>query len=136
MQIVHFTDLDFIPASHEDPNDPGALKKVLLTKTDLPEGRIQMINWAQIPIGKTFAPHYHEKMVEVFIIMNGKVKAKISAKGEPSSGWDSEEEILEKGNCNLPTFLQSQKIHLKLLESLLQFLNKNSKKKYDYYPFT
>lgn len=88
MQIVRFRDLEFIPASHEDPKDPGAFKKVLLVKDDLPEGRIQMINWARIPVGKTFKPHYHEKMIEVFIIMNGRVKAKI----------DSEEDILEKGD--------------------------------------
>lgn len=88
MKIVRFNDLDFIPASHEDPKDPGALKKVLLKRDDIPPGRIQMINWAKIPVGKTFKPHYHEKMLEVFIIMNGKVKVKI----------DKEEAILEKGD--------------------------------------
>lgn len=88
MKIIRFNDLDFIPASHEDPKDPGALKKVLLKRNDLPKGRIQMINWAKIPKGKSFAPHYHEQMIEVFIIMTGKVKVKI----------DSEEEVLEKGD--------------------------------------
>lgn len=88
MKIVRFKDLEFIPASHEDPKDPGALKKILLQRKDLPPGRIQMINWARIPIGKTFKPHYHESMIEVFIIISGKVKAKI----------DNEEAILEKGD--------------------------------------
>lgn len=88
MQIVRFKDLDFIPASHENPNDPGALKKVLLKRDNIPAGRIQMINWAKIPVGKSFAPHYHENMVEVFIIMSGKVRVKI----------DSEEAFLEKGD--------------------------------------
>lgn len=88
MKIVHFKDLQFIPASHEDPKDPGALKKILLKKDDLPEGRIQMINWARIPKGKTFAAHFHESMIEVFIIISGKVKAKIG----------DEEAILEKGD--------------------------------------
>lgn len=88
MTIVRFNDLNFIPASHEDPNNPGALKKVLLKRDDIPSGRIQMINWAKIPAGKTFKPHYHEKMIEVFIIMSGQVKVKI----------DSEEAILEKGD--------------------------------------
>lgn len=88
MKITKFTELEFIPASHEDPSNPGALKKVLLKRDDLPAGRIQMINWAKIPKGKTFKPHYHEKMIEVFIIMNGRVRATI----------DSEEEILEKGD--------------------------------------
>ncbi len=89
MQIVRFSDLDFIPASHEDQSDPGALKKVLLTKADLPEGKLQMINWAKIPQGKSFAAHYHEAMVEVFIMLTGEVKAKV----------DKEEEVLKKGDC-------------------------------------
>lgn len=88
MRIVRFNDLDFIPASHEDAKDPGALKKILLKREDLPPGRIQMINWAKIPKGKTFEPHYHESMIEVFIIISGKVKVKI----------DNEEEVLEKGD--------------------------------------
>lgn len=88
MKIVRFNDLNFIPASHENPKDPGAFKKVLLTRDDLPAGRIQMINWAKIPVGKSFAPHFHESMIEVFIIMSGKVKAKI----------DSDEAILDKGD--------------------------------------
>ncbi len=88
MKIVRLQDLDFIPASHEDPKDPGALKKILLKRDDLPNGRIQMINWAKIPIGKSFAPHYHESMIEVFIIISGKVRVKI----------DQEEATLEKGD--------------------------------------
>ena len=98
MKIVRFNDLKFIPASHEDPKDPGALKKILLKRKDLPAGRIQMINWARIPVGKKFEPHYHESMIEVFIMISGKVKAKISAKGGPASGWDDEEAVLEKGD--------------------------------------
>lgn len=89
MRLTRFNDLNFIPASHEDAKDPGAFKKVLLKRDDLPAGRIQMINWAKIPRGRTFAPHYHQKMVEVFIIMSGKVKVKI----------DGEEAILEKADC-------------------------------------
>lgn len=88
MKITRFNSLKFIPASHEDPQIPGALKKILLKRDDLPAGRIQMINWARIPKGKTFAPHYHEQMIEVFIIMNGQVKAKIG----------QEEAKLEKGD--------------------------------------
>ncbi len=46
------------------------------------------------------------------------------------------EEILKTGKCNLPTYSESAQVHLKLLEELLKFLNSNSEKKYDYYPFT
>lgn len=46
------------------------------------------------------------------------------------------EDILDKGVCNLANYGQAKKIHLQMLEPLLKFLNKNSIKKYGYYPFT
>ena len=91
MKIIRFNDLDFIPASHEDPKDPGVLKKVLLTKDHLPPGTIQMINWSKLPKGKSFKPHYHEAMIEVFIVISGRIRAKV----------DGEEAILEKGDLVL-----------------------------------
>jgi mannose-6-phosphate isomerase-like protein (cupin superfamily) len=63
--------LVFIPASHEDQVSPGVLKKVLFKKDDLMKGRVQMINWACLPPGKSFAKHYHEDMEEIFIIVRG-----------------------------------------------------------------
>lgn len=44
--------------------------------------------------------------------------------------------ILENGKCELTTYEYSSKLHLNLLEGLKDFLNQNSSKKYDYYPFT
>jgi len=73
MHIIRFLDTHYQPASHEDPQDPGVLKKVLLKRNELAEGNIQMINWALLPVGKAFAPHYHEDMEEVFIILSGEV---------------------------------------------------------------
>lgn len=65
----------FIAASHEDPINPGSLKKVLYTINDFPQGgKIQMINWAKIDPGKSFRDHYHEDMDEVFIIIKGSAK--------------------------------------------------------------
>ena len=46
------------------------------------------------------------------------------------------EDILNRGSCSLPTLKESAIIHLKLLKSFAQFLSKNSKNKYGYYPFT
>ncbi len=89
MQVIRSKDLKYIPASHEDQQNPGVWKKILFKKADLVKGKIQMINWAKLPVGKTFNPHYHEDMDEVFIILNGKVKIRI----------DQEEEELEKGDA-------------------------------------
>lgn len=72
MQIVRFKDLEYVPASHEDPKNPGVLKKVLFVKDNFIKGRVQMINWALLPKGKSFQKHYHEDMEEVFILVSGK----------------------------------------------------------------
>ncbi|MDY6952442.1 MAG: cupin domain-containing protein [Thermodesulfobacteriota bacterium] len=74
MKVIRSTELEYVPASHEDPISPGALKKVLLQKDDLMEGRVQMINWALLPVGKAFTPHYHQDMEEVFIVIQGHAK--------------------------------------------------------------
>lgn len=46
------------------------------------------------------------------------------------------ESILNSGKCELVDYEQSKKTHLQFLEPVFKFLNKNSKKKYNYYPFT
>jgi mannose-6-phosphate isomerase-like protein (cupin superfamily) len=60
-----------VPAGHEDPRNPGVWKKVLFQKAEIQAGHVQMINWARLPVGKSFAAHYHEDMQEVFIIVQG-----------------------------------------------------------------
>jgi mannose-6-phosphate isomerase-like protein (cupin superfamily) len=71
MKLVPFTSRDFVPAGHENPTSPGVLKKVLLEKADLRPGRIQMVNWASLGVGRRFARHYHEDMQEIFIVVQG-----------------------------------------------------------------
>ncbi len=88
MKIIRFRDLSFIPASHENPKNPGAFKKVLAKKDDLVAGRVQMINWAKLPIRKSFEKHYHEDMEEIFIILNGKTEIMVN----------NENDVLEKGD--------------------------------------
>lgn len=74
MKVFKFSSTDFIPASHEDSEDPGTLKKVMYARNMLPDGWVQMVNWAQLRPGKSFQNHYHEKMSEVFIFVSGKVE--------------------------------------------------------------
>lgn len=74
MRIIPAAGLSFIPAAHENPLSPGVLKKVLLEKGDLQPGRVQMINWASLGVGKEFARHYHEEMQEVFILVQGEAE--------------------------------------------------------------
>lgn len=78
MHLVRGSQIEFIPASHEDPKDPGVLKRVLATHSNLIKGQIMMVNWALLPVGKSFQAHYHEDMQEVFIILNGNVKMTVN----------------------------------------------------------
>lgn len=88
MNIIKGSALQFIPASHEDVRDPGVFKKVLLGKTDILSGKIQMINWALLPAQKSFRLHYHEDMEEIFILTSGRVMMRVN-------GGESE---MEKGD--------------------------------------
>ena len=73
MKIIRGDQIEFIPAAHEDPANPGVLKRVLATRDDLDAGRVQMLNWARLDAGNSFQLHYHEDMQEVFVILNGQV---------------------------------------------------------------
>ncbi len=71
MRMISFDDLSFVPAGHEDPASPGVLKKVLFQRDELRLGAIQMVNWAKLLVGRSFAAHYHEDMQEIFVMMIG-----------------------------------------------------------------
>ena len=49
-------------------------KKVLFQRDELQPGTVQMINWARLPAGNSFAAHYHEDMQEIFIIVAGEAE--------------------------------------------------------------
>lgn len=69
MKIIRFNEIKQVPASHEDSNDPGTLKKVLVAAADGINGKIQMINWATMLPEKSFSAHIHKDMFEIFIMM-------------------------------------------------------------------
>jgi len=88
MKIIRFDKIKYIPASHENPKDPGVLKKILANKKDLLTGQLQMINWAKLLPNKTFVSHYHQDMQEIFIILSGQAKFII----------DEEEKTVKRGD--------------------------------------
>ena len=73
MNFVPSSASGFVPASHEDPKNPGVLKRVIATQQNLQAGQVQMLNCAQLPVGSSFQPHYHEDMQEVFVLLSGAV---------------------------------------------------------------
>ena len=77
MNVIRGSQIRFIPAAHEDANNPGVLKRVLATRDDLLGGCVQMLNWARLPGGRAFRPHYHEDMQEVFVIISGQARMRV-----------------------------------------------------------
>jgi mannose-6-phosphate isomerase-like protein (cupin superfamily) len=67
----------FVPASHEDPERPGVYRRMIVARDELLDGRVQMINWAHLPIGHSFRAHYHEDMEETFVIITGRCEMKV-----------------------------------------------------------
>ena len=74
MKVIHGSQIGYEAASHEDPKNPGVLKRVLATRDNFIAGQIMMLNWARLPQGSSFAAHYHEDMQETFVILTGKVQ--------------------------------------------------------------
>jgi mannose-6-phosphate isomerase-like protein (cupin superfamily) len=87
--VIRNSKVPFVPASHEDPQEPGALKKVLVNRDHGIAGSLCMVNWARIEMGNQFRPHYHEDMTEVFILISGDAEI---------SGDDYNEQVSE-GDC-------------------------------------
>lgn len=91
MKIIKLNTLEFVPAGHEDKDNPGVIKKVLFNRDDLVNGRVQMINWAKLPPGKSFRRHYHEDMEEVFVMIEGEARIRV----------DEEEAVISRGDSVL-----------------------------------
>jgi mannose-6-phosphate isomerase-like protein (cupin superfamily) len=86
MKLIRGSSKAFVPASHEDPKNPGVLKKVIATRDELFKGQVQMINWSLLPVVSSFRPHFHEDMEEVFILLSGRARMRVgeeSAEMEP-----------------------------------------------------
>lgn len=98
MKIIRFEDVSQTAASHEDPNDPGTLKKVLLAAKDEIRGHIQMINWATVFPGKSFYPHAHKDMYEIFIMLDTGAAMNVNGKDVPLARGD--ELVVEPGELH------------------------------------
>ena len=65
-------------ANHEDPDDPGVLKKVIVRHEELnPNSKLMMINLSRVPVGKTHVAHSHKTMEEIFYFTEGEGEVRI-----------------------------------------------------------
>ncbi|MHB8973389.1 MAG: cupin domain-containing protein [Pirellulaceae bacterium] len=91
MKTISFDGVPYVAAGHENPLSPGVWKKILFQRDDLRLGRVQMVNWARLPAGNAFAPHYHEDMQEIFVILTGATRIRVG----------DEESTLHRGDAVL-----------------------------------
>ena len=89
MRVIRGNEIEFVPASHENLDNPGVLKRVLATAEHLSQGHVQMLNWSRLPKGSSFRAHYHEDMLEIFVMLNGKVEMVVGGEAVELSGGDA-----------------------------------------------
>ena len=67
MKKINSSDRAWEPAMHEDPEDPGVLKKVIVRHEEVNQAsKLMMINLSKVPVGKTHKSHSHKSMEEIF----------------------------------------------------------------------
>lgn len=72
MQKVNEANIAWEPAAHEDPNDPGVWKKVIVKHDEVdPDSKLMMINLSKVPVGRSHASHSHQTMEEIFYFTKG-----------------------------------------------------------------
>jgi len=86
MKITAHQDLAWLPATHEDPANPGVLKQVIFSQQDFdPDCGLRMLNFAKILPGKSFALHLHDTLEEVFYILQGEGLIRVGEQEEKIS---------------------------------------------------
>ncbi len=77
------------PATHEDPDDPGVLKKVIVQKEEVDKNsKLMMVNLCKVPVGKTHKAHSHKTMEEIFYFTKGGGEIRIEEEIEPVGPGD------------------------------------------------
>ena len=72
MKKINRKDRDWEPATHEDPNDPGVWKKVIVKHEEAdPQSKLMMVNLARVLVGKVHPAHIHRTMEEIFYFLEG-----------------------------------------------------------------
>ena len=89
MKKINQEDLEWEPATHEDPTDPGVLKKVIVKHTSVnPKSKLMMVNLCKVPVGKTHIAHSHQTMEEIFYFTEGEGEVRIGEEIESVRAGD------------------------------------------------
>ena len=78
LKILNQNSRDWEPATHEDPQDPGVLKKVVVRHDEVNRNsKLMMVNLCKVPIGKTHKAHSHKAMEEIFYFTEGEGEVRV-----------------------------------------------------------
>lgn len=89
MKFIPSDNAQYEPASHERPDQPGVLKRVIATAAEFPSGQTMMLNHARLPAASAFRSHYHEDMQETFVILSGSVVMTVDNSEVPLRAGDA-----------------------------------------------
>ena len=83
MKKVNQKDRDWEPGSHEDPQNPGVYKKVLVRRKEAdPKSKLMMFQLCKIPTKTTHVAHSHPTMDEIFYFTEGSGEIEVDGQKE------------------------------------------------------
>ena len=83
MKKVNQKDRNWEPGSHEDPQNPGVYKKVLVRQEEAdPDSKLMMFQLCKIPPKTTHVAHSHPTMDEIFYFTEGKGESEVDGEKE------------------------------------------------------
>ncbi|HLA03965.1 MAG TPA: cupin domain-containing protein [Patescibacteria group bacterium] len=83
MKKINQKDRNWEPGSHEDPQNPGVYKKVLVRRDEADsKSKMMMFQLCKIPPKTTHVAHSHPTMDEIFYFTEGKGAIEIEGKKE------------------------------------------------------
>jgi mannose-6-phosphate isomerase-like protein (cupin superfamily) len=85
---INEADLEWEIPSHEDPNNVGTWKKVLVRHDEVDhKSKLMMVNFARVLVGRTHPEHKHPTMEEIFYFLEGEGQVVLDGKaGEIKAG--------------------------------------------------
>ena len=89
MKKVNQKDRNWEPGSHEDPENPGVFKKVLIRREEAdPRSKLMMFQLCKIPPKTTHVAHAHSTMDEIFYFTDGEGEIKVNGEVEEIQSGD------------------------------------------------
>ena len=112
MKKVNQKDRRWEPGSHEDPQNPGVYKKVLIRRDEAdPHSKLMVFQLCKIPPKTTHVAHSHSTMDEIFYFTEG--SGEIEVNGEKEKIVSGDRIIVPAGQIH--QIRNTEKVELKFM---------------------